>query len=150
MLSTPSVAALPAISRSRTQLLAFTEGEDEVVISAPVLTADRSLVIPDTSGTIVTTGDSGTVTSEMILNGTIVDADINLDADIAVSKLAPGGAYQLLGLTLPAPVWSSPIPGGIPGTLDVPAVIATTFDGSVTAGTLEVIWSVLSLVLPMV
>ena len=36
----------------------------------------------------VTTTDTGTVTSEMILNGTIVDADINASAAIAQSKIA--------------------------------------------------------------
>jgi hypothetical protein len=40
------------------------------------------------SGTAVTLGDSGTVTSTMIANGTIVDADINSSAAIALSKLA--------------------------------------------------------------
>jgi len=43
---------------------------------------------PNASGTLVTTGDTGTVTSTMIANGTIVDADINASAAIAYSKLA--------------------------------------------------------------
>jgi hypothetical protein len=36
----------------------------------------------------VTTGDTGTVTSTMILDGTIVDADINASAAIAASKIS--------------------------------------------------------------
>ena len=40
------------------------------------------------SGTAITAGDTGTVTSTMIANGTIVDADINASAAIALSKLA--------------------------------------------------------------
>jgi hypothetical protein len=42
--------------------------------------------IADTSK-LVTTDDTGTVTSTMILNGTIVDADINASAAISYSKL---------------------------------------------------------------
>lgn len=45
----------------------------------------------DTS-TFVTTSDTGTVTSAMIANGTIVDADINSAAAISLSKLSTTGA----------------------------------------------------------
>lgn len=41
-----------------------------------------------TDTTIVKTGDTGTVTGTMIANGTIVDADINASAGIALTKLA--------------------------------------------------------------
>jgi Phage tail fibre repeat len=51
-------------------------------------TADRTITLPDTTGTVVTTGDSGTVTSTMLLDGTILNADINASAAIAYSKLA--------------------------------------------------------------
>jgi hypothetical protein len=51
-------------------------------------TADRTITLPDTTGTVVTTGDTGSVTSTMLLNGTIVDADVNASAAIAYSKLA--------------------------------------------------------------
>lgn len=50
-------------------------------------TAATSVTLP-TSGTLVSSADTGTVTSTMILNGTIVDADINSAAAIAVTKLA--------------------------------------------------------------
>lgn len=46
------------------------------------------LTLPTTSGILVTTGDTGTVTSTMIANDTIVDADINSSAAIAQSKIA--------------------------------------------------------------
>lgn len=52
------------------------------------LTASRTLTAPDVSGTIVTTGDTGSVTSTMIADGTIVNADINASAAIADTKLA--------------------------------------------------------------
>jgi hypothetical protein len=53
-------------------------------------TADRTITLPNVTGTVVTTGDAGTVTSTMILDGTIVDADVNASAAIALSKLATG------------------------------------------------------------
>ena len=48
----------------------------------------RTLTIPNVDGTIVTTGDTGTVTSTMIANGTIVNDDISATAAIASSKIA--------------------------------------------------------------
>jgi hypothetical protein len=48
------------------------------------------------SGQIVTTGDANTVTSTMILDGTILNADINASANIALSKIATGTAGNIL------------------------------------------------------
>ena len=92
-------------------------------------TADRTILLPNVSGTVVTTGDTGTVTSTMLLDGTIVDADINASAEIAVSKLADGSARQLLQTDAAGTgvEWASNI--DIPGTLDVTS--AATFDGTV-------------------
>lgn len=45
---------------------------------------------------VVTTSDSGTVTSTMIADGTIVNADINASAAIALSKLASGTSAQII------------------------------------------------------
>ena len=53
-------------------------------------TADRTITLPDITGTVITNGDTGTVTSTMILDGTIVNADINASAAIDLSKLATG------------------------------------------------------------
>ena len=60
------------------------------------LTASRVLTAPDVSGTIVTTGDTGSVTSTMIAGDTIVDTDINSNAAIAYSKLASMTAGRVL------------------------------------------------------
>jgi len=57
----------------------------------------RNSTVTSTTGNVVTTGDTGTVTSTMILNGTIVDADINASAAIAITKIAQGTANQLIG-----------------------------------------------------
>jgi hypothetical protein len=53
-------------------------------------TANRILTLPDTTGTLISSADVGTVTSTMIADGTIVNADISSTAAIALSKLATG------------------------------------------------------------
>lgn len=59
-------------------------------------TADVVITLPNVTGTVVTSGDTGTVTSTMILNDTIVNADINTAAAIARSKLASGSNNALV------------------------------------------------------
>jgi hypothetical protein len=64
-------------------------GTNFIAIEAPAsVTADRTLTLPDVTGTIVSTGDTGTVTSTMILDGTILNADVNASAAIVDTKLA--------------------------------------------------------------
>jgi hypothetical protein len=58
-----------------------------VTLTPTTLTASRTLTLPDTAGTVVTTGDTGTVTSTMILDGTILNADINASAAIDSTKM---------------------------------------------------------------
>jgi hypothetical protein len=62
--------------------------------------------------TLISTGDTGTVTSTMIADGTIVDADVSASAAIAPSKLGTGN-----------------LPSGITGS-------SLTSVGTLTAGTL--------------
>jgi hypothetical protein len=62
--------------------------ETTVVVVDP--TADRTITLPNVTGTVVTTGDTGTVTSTMILDGTIVNADVNASAAIAGTKIEAG------------------------------------------------------------
>jgi hypothetical protein len=65
---------------------------DKLVVSGAIVNADIAVgaAIDKTkiSGTAITAGDSGTVTSTMIADGTILDGDINASAGIALSKLA--------------------------------------------------------------
>ncbi len=68
----------------------------ETTLAVTNPTADRTITLPDVTGTVVTTGDTGSVTSTMIANGTIVDADVSSTAEIAVSKLANGTANQVI------------------------------------------------------
>jgi len=72
-----------------------------------------TITLPATTGTVVTTGDSGTVTSTMIANDTIVNADINSAAAIAVSKLA---ASTISGVTLGNNLNALTIGTGLGGT----------------------------------
>lgn len=53
------------------------------------ITADQTWTLPDVTGTLITTGDSGSVTSAMILNGTIVAADLAADT-ITAGQIATG------------------------------------------------------------
>jgi len=59
----------------------------ETIIAVTNPTADRTITFPNVTGNVVTTGDSGTVTSTMILDGTILNADINASAAIVDTKL---------------------------------------------------------------
>jgi hypothetical protein len=82
-------------------------------------TADRTINLPNQSGTVLVGG-----------NASIVNADISATAEIAVSKLADGAARQLLQTAANGTdvEWASNI--DIPGTLDVTS--AATFDNNVT------------------
>lgn len=60
-------------------------------------TASGTLTLPAETGTLVSTGSVGAVTSTMIVDGTIVNGDISASAAIAVSKLA---SSTISGVTL--------------------------------------------------
>ena len=62
-------------------------------------TADRTITLPNVTGTVVTTGDSGTVTSTMIADGTIVNGDVNASAAIAGTKISPNFGSQTIQTT---------------------------------------------------
>ena len=66
----------------------------ETTINVTDPTADRTITFPNVSGNVVTTGDTGTVTSTMLTDGTIVDADVNASAAIAGTKISPNFGSQ--------------------------------------------------------
>ena len=114
-------------------VLAFEGSADddyETTITVTNPTADRTITLPDVSGTVVTTGDTGSVTSTMILDGTIANADISTSAEIAVSKLANGSARQLLQTASNGTDVEFTSNVDVPGTLDVTGV--ATFDSTST------------------
>ena len=70
------------------------DDNNETTLAITNPTDDRTITLPDTTGTVVTTGDSGTVTSTMINDGTIVNADINASAAIDGTKISPNFGSQ--------------------------------------------------------
>ena len=107
-------------------VLAFEGSADdanETTITVTNPTADRTITFPDVTGNVVTTGDTGTVTSTMIANATIADADISSTAEIAVSKLANGSARQLLQTDSGGTGVEFTSNVDIPGTLDVTGAV---------------------------
>jgi hypothetical protein len=78
-------------------------------------TADRTILLPNQSGTVVVGG-----------NASITNADIAANAEIAVSKLADGAARQLLQTDAAGTgvEWTDNV--DVPGTLDVTST--ATFD----------------------
>ena len=135
--ASPTFTGTVALGQSAT--ISFEGASDnayETTLTVTDPTADRTLALPNNSGDLVSTGDTGTVTSTMIADGTIANADISSTADIAVSKLAAGTARQLLQTNASgnSPEFTSNI--DIPGTLDVTG--ATTLDGGLNLGSLSV------------
>jgi len=53
-------------------------------------TANRTILLPNISGTLITTADSGTVTASMIGSGEITNTQISNSANISASKIATG------------------------------------------------------------
>lgn len=74
---------------------------------------DATITIPNVTGNMITSGDTGTVTSTMIADGAILNADINASAAIAVSKLA---ASTISGVTLGSNLNALTIGTGLSGT----------------------------------
>ena len=62
-------------------------------------TSDKTITLPDTTGTVITSGDTGTVTSTMIDNGTIINVDVNASAAIAGTKISPDFGSQNIATT---------------------------------------------------
>ena len=81
------------------------ENAFETTLTVVEPTVDRTITLPNITGTVITTGDTGTVTSTMIADGTIVNGDIadttiraaklNLGSDtVTVGSLSSGGAVS--------------------------------------------------------
>lgn len=62
-----------------------------VTLKAHTNASSNILTLPSTTGTLVSTGDTGIVTSNMILDGTITNTDISPSAAIPYTKLALTG-----------------------------------------------------------
>lgn len=100
-------------------------------------TADRTITLPDVTGTVITTGDTGTVTSTMIANGTIVDADINASAAISGSKIVAGttsvvGVVQLTDSTSSTSTTTAATPNAVKSAYDLANAALPKSGGTMT------------------
>jgi hypothetical protein len=99
-------------------------GTNFIALQAPASVAsDKTITLPDVTGTVVTTGDTGTVTSTMLLDGTIVNADVNASAAIAGTKIAPDFGSQTIATT-----------GVFSHALGAAATPSVTFTGDTNTG----------------
>jgi hypothetical protein len=85
-LTTPTVTGL-TLNDASIIFEGATADAFETTLTVTDPTADRTITLPNVTGTVVTTGDTGTVTGTMIADNTIVNAEINSAAAIAYSKL---------------------------------------------------------------
>lgn len=86
-----------------------TDDAHETTLTVADPTADRTITLPNVTGTVITTGDTGTVTSTMIADGTvtstdiadgtIVNADVNASAAIDGTKVSPDFGSQNIQTT---------------------------------------------------
>jgi len=101
-LGTPSSANLAAAVTDETGtgslVLATSPTLVTPVLGVATATSINGTTIPS-SATLVKTSDTGTVTSTMIADGTIVNADVNASAAIAYSKLSLAGAITSADIT---------------------------------------------------
>lgn len=65
-----------------------------LILTPATLSANQTLTLPNVTGTVVTTGDTGSVTSAMIATETIANTDVSLTAAIAGTKIAPNFGTQ--------------------------------------------------------
>lgn len=92
----------------------------------------RDIYLPDVSGSIITSADTGTITSTMIANGTIDGSDISETAGIGLLKLQYGSSGQMIVAAADGtPTWRA-----ITGDISVNASgVASIQENSVALGT---------------
>ena len=101
-----------------------TDNDYETTLAVTDPTADNTITLPDVSGTVVTTGDTGSVTSAMIADGTIVNGDISASAAISGSKIVAGttsvvGVVQLTDSTSSTSTTTAATPNSVKSAYDL-------------------------------
>jgi hypothetical protein len=94
-----------------------------VTIQPAAVANTTTITLPATTGTVITTGDTGTVTSTMLLDGTILNADVNASAAIAGTKISPDFGSQTIVTT--------GVHSAAAGTAAAPSI---TFTGDLNTG----------------
>jgi hypothetical protein len=74
-------------------------GSFDVSLTTATLSADRTLTLPNVTGTVVTTGDTGTVTGTMIATNTVVNADLAQVATATFKGRTTAGTGDVEDLT---------------------------------------------------
>ena len=134
-LATPSSANLSAAltDETGTGSAVFATSPTLVTPTLGVATATsiNGTTIP-TSATLVKTSDTGTVTSTMILDGTIVNADINTSAQIAYSKTTLTNSIVDADINASAAITKTKISGTAITAADTGTVTSTMIaDGTI-------------------
>lgn len=114
-----------------------TANDFETTLAVVDPTADRTITLPDRTGTVITTGDTGTVTSTMIADGTIVNADISASAAIAGSKIVAGttsvvGVVQLTDSTSSTSTTTAATPNSVKSAYDLADAALPKAGGTMT------------------
>jgi hypothetical protein len=89
-----------ALSDNNFATISGTETLTNKTLTSPIISSienSGTKTIPTGIGTFIITGSTGTISSGMILDGTIVNSDISASASIAISKLA---ASTISGISL--------------------------------------------------
>jgi hypothetical protein len=107
-----------------------TDDTFETTLAVADATADRTLTLPNVTGTLVSTGDTGTVTSTMIADDTIVNADVNASAAIAGTKIEQGsttvrGTVQLTDSTSSTSTTTAATPASVKVAYDLADLAGT-------------------------
>ena len=102
---------------------------NETTLTAAEPTQDNTITLPNRTGTVITSGDTDTVNTTMV-DGSLVNANIAANAEIAVSKLANGTARQVLQTAANGTDVEFTSDVDLPGTLDVTG--AVTFDSTLS------------------
>lgn len=108
---------LAAAGTSGTYTKVTTDSKGRVTSGTTLSESDIPSLSPSKiTGTAITAADTGTVTSTMIANGTIVDADVNASAAIAPSKISGTAVIttdsRLSDARTPTVHASTHVPGG--------------------------------------
>lgn len=98
-----TLASVDTISGAKTfndgKLILAGSSSGTSTLKAQATAGTTTFTLPTTTGTLVGSGDTGTITSTMILDGTIVNADINASAAIAGTKISPNFGSQNIATT---------------------------------------------------
>ena len=111
--STGNLSTIGSVAVGGNGVILSGSSSGTTTLKASATAGTTTITLPATTGNVVTTGDTGTVTSTMIADGTITNTDINASAAIAITKLA---ASTISGVALGGTLSALTISTGLTGT----------------------------------